>query len=590
PPKHGDALDSSRETTALRMLRTRLIAGPRAGLVLSAVLATLMTIVGAGETFFEPLRVNATKPAPISLRLPPVAMRTADADGQYHLVRVAPVLPRGTFIEDPSLAEYVALFEDARRPVRLSMLAGSWFVYLLIAIMMTTYLRRFSLSYGTLLRTQVGVLALTAAFFALAKLALLLTSVSPFALPVAALPLWVALFLDRRTAFMVGMAGSFLAASLVDFGLEYVLTYLATCFTISLALRARRRTSDILTAGAVAAVAGGTVVLASSTLSSGGLILHGNAGAKLVTELISGVVGGMLPALLAASLQGSVGRLLGSVSRGRLLDLTDLTQPLLQKMAREAQGSWEHARAMANLAEAAASSIGADALLTRVGAYYHDLGKTCQAKYFIENLDPGERSPHDGLDPDVSADAIMAHVVEGVRILREGGIPEPVVEFSYTHHGTSVIEYFWHKCLEQGNPKGLSENFFRYPGMRPRTKETAILMLVDAIEAASRTIDPPERERFEEMVNRIIFVKLRQGQMDESGLSLEDVRVMSKKLVDTLVKANHHRIRYPWQEARSRGQAPLPVPEGDASDEEVKRAVVEAMEAKVEQTLKAAER
>jgi membrane-associated HD superfamily phosphohydrolase len=122
-----------------------------------------------------------------------------------------------------------------------------------------------------------------------------------------------------------------------------------------------------------------------------------------------------------------------------------------------------------------------------------------------------------------------------VHILREGGIPEPVVEFSYTHHGTSVIEYFWHKCLNQGNPKELSENFFRYPGMRPRTKETAILMLVDAIEAASRTIDPPERERFEEMVNRIIFVKLRQGQLDESGLTIEDLRVMSKKLVDTLV-------------------------------------------------------
>src|SRR5690349_8421328 len=122
------------------MLRTRLIAGPRAGLVLSAVLATLMTIVGAAETFFEPLRVTATQPAPIALRLPPVAMRTADGDGQYHLVRAAPVIPRGTIIDDPSLAEYVALFEDARRPVRLGMLAGSWFVYLLIGIMMTTYL------------------------------------------------------------------------------------------------------------------------------------------------------------------------------------------------------------------------------------------------------------------------------------------------------------------------------------------------------------------------------------------------------------------------------------------------------------------
>ena len=369
-----------------------------------------------------------------------------------------------------------------------------------------------------------------------------------------------------------------MAASLVDFGLEYVLTFLAGCFTITLSLRPRRRPSDVLTAGAAAGVASATLVVASSMVSSGGLALHGDPGTLYQSDVFAGFLGGFVPGVLGAFFQGSIGRLLGGVSRGRLLDLTDLTQPLLQKMAREAPGSWEHARAMANLAEAAASSIGADALLTRVGAYYHDLGKTCQSKYFIENLDPGEPSPHDGLDPDVSADAIMAHVVEGVRILRDGGIPEPVVEFSYTHHGTSVIEYFWHKCLGHGNPKDLSENFFRYPGMRPRTKETAILMLVDAIEAASRTIDPPERDKFEEMVNRIIFVKLRQGQLDESGLTIEDIRVMSKKLVDTLVKANHHRIRYPWQEARERGQMPLPVPEGDASDEEVKRAVDEALD------------
>src|SRR6516164_2040443 len=121
-------------------------------------------------------------------------------------------------------------------------------------------------------------------------------------------------------------------------------------------------------------------------------------------------------------------RALGHVSRDRLLDLTDLEQPLLRKMAAEAPGSWEHARAMANLAEASAAAIGADALLTRVGAYYHDLGKTVQPKYFVENLGPSERSPHEDLEPEISADAIMAHVVMGANILRKGGIPEPVVE------------------------------------------------------------------------------------------------------------------------------------------------------------------
>jgi len=261
---------------------------------------------------------------------------------------------------------------------------------------------------------------------------------------------------------------------------------------------------------------------------------------------------------------------LGVVTRGRLQELTDVDHPLLRKMAREAPGSWQHARAMANLAEGAAAAIGADSLLTRVGAYYHDLGKTIQPKYFVENLTPGEPTPHGDLDPDVSADAIMAHVVEGARILREGGIPEPVVEFAYTHHGTSVIEYFWHKCLEAGNPKGLSETAFRYPGMRPRTKETAILMLIDAIEAAARTVDEPSREKFETIVQRVMNIKLRQGQLDESGLTVEDLRVLQSTLTDTLCNAYHNRIKYPWQDKSGDGEAALPVP-GVATEQDVAR-------------------
>jgi hypothetical protein len=147
----------------------------------------------------------------------------------------------------------------------------------------------------------------------------------------------------------------------------------------------------------------------------------------------------------------------------------------------------------------------------------------------------------------VSADAIMAHVVQGAKLLREGGIPEPVVEFAYTHHGTQVIEYFWHKCKERGNPRSLREDSFRYPGMKPQTKETAILMLVDSIEAASRTIQPPERAKFEEMVQRILFTKLKSGQIDESGLTLEDLRILCLRMTETLVNMFHGRIKYPWQ-------------------------------------------
>ena len=276
----------------------------------------------------------------------------------------------------------------------------------------------------------------------------------------------------------------------------------------------------------------------------------------LASPLFACVGGGLVAGFVGALFRRPGERLLGGVSRDRLIELTDLDQPLLQKMAGEAPGSWEHARAMANLAEAAAAAIGADTLLTRVGAYYHDLGKTLQPKYFVENLLPGERSPHEDLEPDVSADAIMAHVVQGTKILREGGIPEPVVEFAYTHHGTQTIEYFWAKCLERGNPNELKEEFFSYPGMKPQTKETAILMLVDSIEAASRTIQPPDRDKFEQMIQRVIFTKLKSGQLDDSGLSTEDLRTIIAKMSDTLLSMYHGRIKYPWQrEGRRRGRA-----------------------------------
>jgi putative nucleotidyltransferase with HDIG domain len=357
---------------------------------------------------------------------------------------------------------------------------------------------------------------------------------------------------------------AFMAASLLAFDLPFLTVLITRGLAASLLYLNRRHPRQMILSGAAAGVVAVTIYAAVVTVLAGRFAPDLNLG--LQSALFGCVGGGVLSGVLAHWLRHGAARALGSVSRDKLMDLTDLEQPLLRKMGNEAPGSWEHARAMANLAEAAAAAIGADALLTRVGAYYHDLGKTLQPKYFVENLLPDERSPHDELDPDVSADAIMAHVVQGTKILRDGGIPEPVVEFAYTHHGTQVIEFFWHKCKAAGNPKNLGEDVFRYPGMKPQTKETAILMLVDSIEAASRTIQPPDREKFEEMIQRIIFTKLKTGQLDESGLTLEDLRVLVTKMADTLVNMYHGRIKYPWQEKGAQKPAePTPPPPAAAA-------------------------
>ena len=531
------------------MLRTRLIAGPVSGIVLSSVMATALTLVSFGETFIEPWRVDPAFPAPINLRLPRTTLLAAELKTGAAFATRSAIVRRGETVADPTFAALIRIYERTRRPPSPSHLAAYWLVHFLGLMIVTAYLRRGAASHGRLLRAQVGLTALAMSFVLLGKVLLLFTPLSAQLLPIALIPLWASRFFGRRTAMLMSGVMTLLCASLVAYDPIVIITFFASCVAGSGYVRERRRKQSavLLLAGAVAGVAGLGVYLATKELFDS-LSLGDELQVSLQVGASAVFASGLCAGLLAWLLQPVVSRLLGVLSQGQLLALTDLEQPLLQKMAAEAPGSWEHSRAMANLAEAAASAIHADALLTRAGAYYHDLGKSCQPKYYVENLAAGERSPHEDLAPHISADAIMAHVIEGVRILREGGVPESVIEFAYTHHGTSLIEYFWHKCLQQGNPKGLTQDAFCYPGMRPRTKETAILMLIDSIEAGARTVEPPTHAGFEQLVQRVIFSKLRQGQLDASGLTLHDLRVLSSQISDTLVNIRHKRIRYPWQE------------------------------------------
>lgn len=551
------------------MLRTRLIAGRTSGLILSAVFASIFTLAGQVEVVLEPLRVDPLRPAPVTLRIPSDYL-PSDAALHHHGLPQPLVVIRGDVVNDPVSQRIVRAFERERRPPESGTLTGVWISYFVIAYIFLAYLRLFTGGRGGLLRTQAGLLVLVGATCLTAKLLLLFTGLSPFILPLATVPLWAALYFNRGTAAASGLVIALVCASFLDFEMPVVVVYLAMTLGVAVFFYDRKHSTHMLVAGTAAGLFA-ALALISVALSSGNAIdVIGDVAELHESILLSTIAGGMISGVVAVLFQRVATAALGVVTRGKLQELTDVDHPLLRKMSRDAPGSWQHARAMANLAEGAAAAIGADALLTRVGAYYHDLGKTIQPKYYIENLVAGEPSPHADLEPDVSADAIMAHVVEGVRILREGGIPEPVVEFAYTHHGTSVIEYFWHKCLEAGNPKDLSDAAFRYPGMRPRTRETAILMLIDAIEAAARSVEEPSREKFEGVVQRVTNVKLRQGQLDESGLSLEDLRVLQSTLIDTLCNAYHNRIKYPWQDRDDEGDPQLPVP-GVATERDVAR-------------------
>ncbi len=231
----------------------------------------------------------------------------------------------------------------------------------------------------------------------------------------------------------------------------------------------------------------------------------------------------------------------------RLVELGDYNQSLLKRLQQEAAGTFNHTLQVASLAEAAAEAIGAESLLTRVGGLYHDIGKLHDPQYFIENQRAGA-NPHDELSAQESAAIIRDHVAHGLALAQEAGLPGNIVEFISMHHGSTRIEYFYHKARLESGKEAVDEKDFRYPGPRPRTRETAILMLTDGIEAACKSITKPTVQALEERIEQVISARIQDGQLDEAPLSFRDLRVIKETLLHRLAAAYHVRIKYPGQQ------------------------------------------
>jgi putative nucleotidyltransferase with HDIG domain len=241
--------------------------------------------------------------------------------------------------------------------------------------------------------------------------------------------------------------------------------------------------------------------------------------------------------------------MIGVCSDLTLLELSDLNHPLLQRMALEAQGTYHHSQVVGQLAEHAARAIDANALLTRVGALFHDIGKMEKSEYYVENQAPGQNK-HDELSPSMSALVIAAHVKEGIELGRRWRLPQMVIDFIPEHHGTMVMEFFYHKALEADGGETVKVDDFRYPGPRPHSRETAILMLADAVEAATRALVKPTPSRIKEITKQIIDKRMLSGELDQSGLSLSDIARIRDAFVPLLTGIHHARIVYPGQKDR----------------------------------------
>jgi putative nucleotidyltransferase with HDIG domain len=239
---------------------------------------------------------------------------------------------------------------------------------------------------------------------------------------------------------------------------------------------------------------------------------------------------------------------LGIVTGISLLELGDNTHPLLQELVRRAPGTHNHSITVGAIAESAAERIGANALLVRIGAYFHDIGKMLKPHYFVENQ-IGPTSRHAKLAPAMSTLIIIGHVKDGVDLGRQHHLPEPIIDLIEQHHGTTLVEYFYHEANRRngGNPDAspIPESSYRYPGPKPQTKEAAILMVADAVESASRTLSDPTPARLEGLVSELVDKRLRDGQFDECGLTLREIAEIRDSLIKSLIGIYHGRVKYP---------------------------------------------
>jgi len=235
-----------------------------------------------------------------------------------------------------------------------------------------------------------------------------------------------------------------------------------------------------------------------------------------------------------------------------LMEYMDPNHDLLRRLTTEAPGTYQHSIVVGNLAEAAALAIGANGLFCRVATLYHDVGKMATSQHFTENQ-LGQVNIHQLLNPQESAQVIMAHVHEGVALARQAGLPEPIIDIIEEHHGTTLVYYFYCKQVEKmgGDKSKVDEREFRYPGPKPRSKESAIIMVSDSFEAASRSLEKVNEETLIELVKRIVREKIDDGQFDECLLTFEELCIVKRLLVKTLLAAGHSRIKYPTVERRS---------------------------------------
>lgn len=422
---------------------------------------------------------------------------------------------------------------------------GTLLIALAAAALLGVYLWRYESELLDRPRHLLLLLLLVVLFVLMAKFMVPNRTVLPYVFPAAALSMLLTVLLGPGLAVTTSMLLAGLIGLMANNSLEITMYMAAGSLIAVLSLGRVERLNTFFWAGLNVALINGAVLVAFR-LPAGGTDPIG-----WVTLIGAALLNGGLSASLTLGGFFLIGSLFDITTTLQLLELARPTHPLLNELLRQSPGTYHHTLMVANLAEQAADRIGANALLTRVGAFYHDIGKTARPYMFVENQVEGG-NVHDQLNARTSAEIIISHVSDGLELARRYRLPSRVRAFIPEHHGTMRVSFLYQKALEEAaDPASVDEKAFRYPGPKPQTKETALLMLADGCEATVRATRPASPEELNEIVRKVIADRIAWGQLDECPLTLADLETVRRSFVATLQGMFHPRLKYPGQEVKS---------------------------------------
>lgn len=424
--------------------------------------------------------------------------------------------------------------------------AGLFFMLAIIFIIVSFYLYHFNRN----IYDNFNALSLLGLIVALTLvLGLAVRFFSGYLMPVAMCTILITVLFEPRLAVLLTIVMAMLFGFVVDGEFSYVIVSLCSGLVAICSVSRLQRRSDLTKAGIYV---GGVNIfcIVALLLLNRGFQLEYDFLREFSINILAGLGNGLFSAIMAIGLLPYLESAFGLTTAVTLLELMDPGHSLLRRLLMEAPGTYHHSIVVGNLAEAAAEEIGANPLLSRVGAFYHDIGKIKRPYLFVENQFTGD-NPHNKISPYLSALIIRSHIKDGVELAREARLPRPVIDIIQQHHGTSLIAYFYHQAAENGKGILVPEEEFRYEGPLPQTKEAAIILLADAVEAAVRSLSRPQAGRTEGMVRKIIKEKLNDGQLDEAPLTLQDLDKIGDTFVHILAGVFHQRIEYPERELRA---------------------------------------